>query len=473
MGRRPLKRKRLSQVKIQGMHPEGRGWVTSSQGSMGRRVYVPASIPDEVCDVVYTASGDYLSGDIEKFHESSIYRREPFCRHANLCGGCSWQHIEYIHQLELKKRILLDSLKRSGIACELQMDVIASPKEQLFRNRMEYALTDTRWFYEEEGEVTAAEDRMGMGFHPEGISGRIIHIEECYLQEEPSRLICESVFEVLKPSANDLWNFKTGMGVFRNLEIRINTLGDSIAILGVAPECAQQGLAVLMPLADKLPENCQLAVNVLANAAKGLSGEEWHFVRGDGYLYEISGRFRFRYSIDSFYQPNPWQANQLFEYVASVADIQPGEIVYDLYSGIGTLSIYLAEKAGKVIGIEGNHKAVLDADFNANMNGITNLQNVRGDVLETFRPDFIEKMGNPDVIVLDPPRSGTLIEINKNIIHSGASRVVYVSCNPVSLGRDLKLLTTAFEITDIKAFDMFPHTSHIETVVLLTRKSVD
>lgn len=471
MGRRPLKKKHLKAVRALGIHPEGRAWVSTTGGAMGRRVYIPGSIPGEVYDVVYTASGDYLSGTIQQIIQVSEMRTNPFCRHFGLCGGCTWQHISYQAQLDLKVQILKDSLLRAGLEIPERIDSIASPEEIFFRNRIEYAFSDTRWFYENEGSVSEPEERIGLGFQPDGISGRIIHINECFLQAYPSRQIAELFFEKLKSRATDFWNFKTSTGIFRNLEIRSTTAGDFLVVLGVTDGNVPIANRLLEEMCLNLPENIQLAANVLSNATKALPGAEWHFVRGDGFLYEKSGAYTFRFGPESFYQTNPKQANQLFEYVSTIAEVKAGEVVYDLYSGIGTLGTRLSENAFKVIGIEGNQSAVIDAEYNAVLNGTLNMKHFCGDVLKTFNIDFMELHGYPDVIVLDPPRSGTLIEINKNIILSGASRLIYVSCNPLALARDLKLLCEAYDITKIRVFDMFPHTAHLETVVLLKRKT--
>lgn len=453
-------------VTLTGIHSSGRSMATCEQ----KTVYLDFGIPGET--VTFTLNRrekGFRSGQIIENHHPSPHRVDPFCIHFGLCGGCSWQHIDYPFQLELKHRILTNALKKYTIETPDIPPVKTSPELHYYRHRMEYTFS-----------AAAGKDAPGaekgisgqsLGFHHLGEPGKIIDIRECFLQPEPSRKICDVVKTFALKKGIEFYNHKQKRGLLRSLSIRITPPGEAMVVVGFAEDNPVQREILLNDLQEEFPAIGSLCWTLHRSHSHGqLQGEIIPFGSSKPYVYITLAGNRFRVNAACFFQPNIRQAEQIFLTAREWSGLTGNEKIYDLYTGVGTLALVLASQARHVTGIEGCTKAVEDAQKNAAMNGIQNVTFMAGDILHTFKPDFLSLHGKPDLIVLDPPRSGTLIEIKKTINGSGADKVLYLSCNPVSLAFDLKQLTEVYRVIRIQPFDMLPHTHHLETLVLLQRK---
>jgi 23S rRNA (uracil1939-C5)-methyltransferase len=434
----------------------------------GKHIYFEGGIPGET--VTFTMGRrkqGFHAGKIEEFLEASPYRTTPFCPHYAVCGGCPWQHIDYARQLELKHRILQHALLKYGIITPPVPPVIPSPETSFFRHRMEYSFTAAA----RTDNLHNGSPQPALGFHSIGEPGRVNAIHTCFLQAEPSRLICDFVERTALQMGLDFYDHENKSGFLRSLSIRINTAGEALVVVGFNGEFPARATELLARLSEAFPRIVSLNYTIhLSPAHSQLQGEIVPVGKTEPFLYENLAGYRFRIHATSFFQPNARQAGKIFLTARDWAGLQGYERVYDLYTGVGTLALVLAPVAGRVTGIEGSSLAIEDAAENARINGIEQAEFLTGDILETFKSTFLAEHGRPDFIVLDPPRSGTLIEIKKTINNSGARKVLYLSCNPVSLAFDLKQLTEVYHITRIQPFDMLPHTHHLETLVLMERQ---
>lgn len=422
----------------------------------GKNYYITGGIPgEEILFVSGKRKMGFRTGEITEIVEASPFRTEPYCRHHDVCNGCNWQHIDYPHQLELKRRILLQALEKYGIEVPPIPAIIPSPSVTRYRHRTEYAF---------------AAHNNAFGFH-KGEAGEVNDITDCQLQPEPSGSICRFVREYIRTEKPGLYDHELKTGFLRSFSVRISSKGEIMVVIGFGEDDPLKRISFLHSLQSNFPSITSLNWTIHESPRHSqLQGTIHSFENSIPYIFEKSGELDFRVNATSFYQPNAAQASAIFSKVREWADLKGNELVYDLYTGVGTIALYLARSVKKVIGIEGSAQAIDDAAENARINGIDNAEFLTGDILETFRKELLQKHGNPDIIVLDPPRSGTLIEIKKTINGSGADKVIYLSCNPVSLAFDLKQLTEVYKVTKIQPFDMLPHTHHLETLVLMIKK---
>jgi 23S rRNA (uracil1939-C5)-methyltransferase len=453
-------------VMLEGIHSSGRCVAYYEN----KYVYFDFGIPGEtVTFAMDRRKQGFRAGQVIEVINPSPQRIDPFCIHYWQCGGCPWQHISYPFQLELKHRILTNALTKYEIDAPEIPSVIPSPEIHYFRHRLEYTfatsgLKEAR--ADEKGSSGAA-----LGFHRYGEPGKIVDIRECYLQSEPSRAICEFVKSFSLEQGFDFYNHEQKTGFLRSLSIRITRSGEALVVVGFSEDRPLQREILLKRLQEEFPAIVSLCWTIhLSHAHSQLQGEIIPFGGTKPYLNMMLAGNLFRVHASSFFQPNTRQAERIFLTARDWVNLSGHEKVYDLYSGVGTIALFLASYARSVIAIEGFPLAVEDARENAQQNGINNVEFLTGDILQTFKPSFLSDHGKPDLIVLDPPRSGTLIEIKKTINSSGAEKVLYLSCNPVSLAFDLKQLSEMYKVTRIQPFDMLPHTPHLETLVLLQRK---
>jgi 23S rRNA (uracil1939-C5)-methyltransferase len=448
---------------LAGIHSSGRSVGVSGN----KNVYLDCGIPGET--VTYTLERrkkGFLAGKTESILEASPFRTIPFCGHYSACGGCAWQHIGYSHQLELKQQILKNALDKYGIAHPDLPPVLASPQTMYYRHRMEYSFSS--YAYPENHDIGP---RMpGLGFHPAGERGKVNAIRTCYLQSDPCRDICNFIEKVALEDGMDFYDHESKSGFLRSLSLRINSIGEVLLVLGTAHDNPDQRNVLLSRIREAFPQIVSLNYTIhLSSEHSQLQGEIIPFGGTAPYLEETIDGIRFRIHASSFFQPNVRQAENIFVTARDWANLKGNEKVYDLYTGVGTLALFLSGQAGHVTGIEGSSLAIADATQNAILNDIQNTEFICGDILETFKSTFLDRHGKPDTIVLDPPRSGTLIEIKKTMNASGAKNIIYLSCNPVSLAFDLKQLCEVYRIILIQPFDMLPHTHHLETLVLLEK----
>ena len=460
-------KKSLTDIELAGMHFSGR-----SYGFIGpKRIYLDYGIPGERVDATNVRrEGDYLRGGVSAVCNAADGRTKPFCRHFGVCGGCAWQHISYDAQLEFKRRILSDAFKKHGIALpEIPLPVPA-PSTFNFRHRLDYSFSSRRWYHEGEGKVTDPVQRIALGFHPADNPFKVLDIGECFLQDQPSRRIYDWVKSYTLLNSFSYFDPKEKTGLMRQLSIRINRQGEAMVILAITEDDYSKMADISSEITNQIPEVISFWYSVIPDIRQSWQeGKLWH-LSGSEFLTETANGLTFRIHPCSFYQPNPAQAERIFARIRKIADLKGQERVYDLYSGIGTLSLSVADLAGEVIGIEGSAHATSDAVHNARVNGFGNCNFITGDVLETFTPEFIRIHGKPDLVILDPPRSGTLIEIKKTILESAPVKIIYLSCDPLSLARDLKMFTQGYSVSYIQPFDQFPHTHHLETLVMLEKQ---
>jgi 23S rRNA (uracil1939-C5)-methyltransferase len=450
-------------LKLAGIHSSGR-----TVGIAGNKnVYLDCAIPGET--VTYTLERKkrgYLAGKTESILEPSPCRTIPFCEHYSACGGCGWQHIEYSCQLELKHQILTNAMDKYGIIHPPIPPVIAAPETIYFRHRMEYSLSSTAY----RGNHGEGPRKPGIGFHPAGEPGKVNAIRTCWLQADPCRDICHFIEKVALEEKIDFYDHENKTGFLRSLSLRINSSGKLMIIVGMVYDNPGWRDMLLTRLMKEFP--AIISLNYTIHISPDHSQMQGIIIPFGGtvpYFEEKMAGLRFRIHASSFFQPNVRQAENIFITAQNWSGLNGYEKVYDLYTGVGTLALFLSRQAGHVTGIEGSSLAIADATENALMNNIRNAEFITGDILETFKSSFLAIHGKPDLIVLDPPRSGTLIEIKKTINGSGAGNVIYLSCNPVSLAFDLKQLCEVYRIVRIQPFDMLPHTHHLETLVLLEK----
>jgi 23S rRNA (uracil1939-C5)-methyltransferase len=453
-------------VALGDIHSSGRS-VASQEG---KSVYIDFGIPgEEVTYMLHRRKQGFRSGEVVEVIAPSRHRVEPFCRHHNQCGGCPWQHIDYSYQLKLKHNILCNALTKYDIDTPEVPAVIPSPEIHYYRHRVEYTFSSSS--AEDNNHSFISPYIPSLGFHRYDEPDRIVDIKECYLQQQPSRSICEFVKTFAIEQGLEFYNHENKTGFLRSLSIRTNRSGEVMVVIGFTHDNPSLRNNMLKRILEEFPAIVSLCWTIhLSHNHSQLQGEIIPFGNTEPYFFKMLGGNRFRVHASSFFQPNAWQAEKIFATAHDWANLSGTGEVYDLYTGVGILAIFLANGAKHVTGIEGSAMSIEDARENAQMNGITNAEFMVGDILETFTPDFLQKHTTPEMIVLDPPRSGTLIEIKKTINQSGADKVMYLSCNPVSLAYDLKMLTEVYKVTRIQPFDMLPHTHHLETLVLLERK---
>jgi 23S rRNA (uracil1939-C5)-methyltransferase len=440
-------KKHLQNIVLHGIHSSGKavGYCGSS------RIYADGGIPGEIVDLeIDRVQRGYRYGKTVHVVQASTQRVAPFCKHYGVCGGCLWQHIAYNEQLNLKREILQNALRKYNIATPAIPPVLPSPLQQGYRNKSEYAFTHSAY---DSGSPA-------LGFHAGERRDAVCAIDECYLQ--PAAV--QQTADIIKNAAVELdlpfYNYPNRNGLLKSLQLRTTTRGQLLALLDVTEDDSR---------VTNFLQHLQKICTGVTSWFYSCDAKEPVHVAGNHYLTEYSDGLVFRYSPQSFYQPNPLQAENLCAQVRSFAAFKGNERVYDLYTGIGSLACHVARDAAEVVGIEGNAAAIADAQYNAAFNGLHNVHFIIGDILHTFNDSFVAAHWRPDAIILDPPRSGTLIEIKKTILRAAPQKIIYVSCNPVSLAFDLTQLCENYRVAAIQPVDMFPHTHHVETVVLLER----
>lgn len=433
-------------------------------------VFVPMLIPGDVADIrIIKKRKKYLEGRVVKFHEYSADRVEPKCHHFGVCGGCKWQHLPYQLQLQYKEKQVRDNIIRIG-KCELPdiKPIIESSDIFRYRNKLEYTFSARRWLTNEEiasGNKYEKED--ALGFHIPGLFSKVLDIEECHLQPEPTNKIRNGVREYAHRNNLQFFDISDQEGFLRNLIIRNSLEGNVMVIVVFYHDDEEKRIGLLDFLDSQFPQISSLFYVINSKGNDSINDQTPVLYKGDGYLVEEMEGLKFRIGPKSFYQTNTKQALTMYRVVKDFAGLSGKEIVYDLYSGTGTIANFLAGKAKKVIGIEYIDEAVKDAIINSEINNIRNTLFFSGDMKNILSGDFLKKNGKPDVIITDPPRAGMHNDVLNTIIKAAPDKIVYVSCNPATQARDINLLSEDYIIDDVQPIDMFPHTHHVENVVLL------
>ena len=459
----------LENMTIEACAAEGKA-LTHWDGAV---VFVPFAVPGDVVDIKITRKyHNYYEGFISRIIKPSKDRVEPFCEHFGTCGGCKWQPLPYSMQLEAKRKQVEDQLVRLGHLTVPEIrPTIPSDKTIYYRNKLEFTYSCKKWFnWGENPEDFPPEERLGLGFHVGKFFDKVLDIKHCYLQKDPSndiRLFCK---EYAISHGLDFFDIRNNVGFIRNMFIRTTETGDLMVILCFFYEQRETREAMLDALAEAFPQITSLYYVINSKLNDSIGDQECILYKGEPVIRETMEGLTFRIGAKSFYQTNSGQAFKLYSVARDFAGLTGKEIVYDLYTGTGTIAQFVSRMASKVIGIEYVPEAIEDAKANAAANGITNCEFFAGDMKDVLSEDFIAEHGHPDVIILDPPRAGIHPDVAKVILAASPEKIVYVSCNPASQARDLAILCEKYEITAVQPVDMFPHTQHVENVCALVLK---
>lgn len=468
MGRKK-KRPHLTEVEITDIAAEGK-----ALGKVDEKiVFTPFAVPGDIVDIqVVKMRKKYMEGQITKFHQLSPMRTEAKCQHFGTCGGCKWQMLPYEQQLTYKQQHVQDALERLGkIELPPISPILGSENIYYYRNKMEYAFCTNRWLTSEEIELGGESlDKRAAGFHIPGRFDRVLDLNECHLQKEPSNTMRLELKAFAMENGIPMADLRNNEGTLRSLYIRTSTTNELMVIVVFWANEKEQHEKIMNFLSERFPEITSLYYTVNDRGNTVLENSELILVSGKAYMEEVMEDLTFKISPRSFYQTNSEQAYNLYKVARDFAELTGKETVYDLYTGTGTIACFVAGQAKKVVGIEYVEDAILDAKENAKNNNIENTAFFAGDMKDILNKEFIETHGQPDVIITDPPRAGMHEDVIDVIIASGASKIVYVSCNPGTQARDLSLLDEHYQVLKVQPVDMFPHTAHVENVVLLKKR---
>lgn len=462
----------LEGISVESMAAEGK-CVSRIEGLV---LFIEGAVPGDVADVSLTRiKSSFLEGKAVAIKKYSDKRTDPFCSHFGLCGGCKWQNLDYQTQLHYKQQQVVDNLERlGGLTLPKIKPIIASQKIKHYRNKLEFSFTSYRWFTKEEMESDKKLSRNGLGYHLPKSFDKVFDVDHCYLQPEPSDSIRLAIKEVALKENIPFFDTKRQDGFLRTIGIRTSNTGEVMVILQVTAYNKEWIDKILGHVADTFPHVTSL--NYVVNAKKNDTYGDLEVIcwKGNAYITETmnkpdgSGTLQFRVGPKSFYQTNAEQAHVLYLEAWRLADLKGDELVYDLYTGTGTIANFVAANAKKVIGLEYVAPAIEDAKINSQLNNISNTDFYAGDIKDLLDDEFLNKHGRPDVIITDPPRAGMHEDVCKMLLKAAPEKIVYVSCNPATQARDLKILSEKYEIRAVQPVDMFPHTMHVENVVLLT-----
>ena len=439
-------------------------------------VFVPYVVPGDVVDLqVKRKKNHYAEAVAVKFYEKSPLRVEPFCQHYGVCGGCKWQCLSYKEQIKYKQKQVFDNLTRIGkIELPEFMPILGSKKTVFYRNKLEFTFSNKRWLTEDEVKQDVKYEQMNaVGFHIPGAFDKVLAIDKCWLQDDISNRIRNAIRDYACEHDYAFFNLRTQEGMLRNMMVRTSSTGELMVLLQC--KITNEGeLAkmkeLLQYVADSFPEITSL-LYVINNKCNDTIGDlDVEVFKGKDHIFEVMENLRFKIGPKSFYQTNSEQAYELYKVARTFAGLTGEELVYDLYTGTGTIANFVARQAKKVVGIEYVPEAIEDAKVNSEINGITNTLFYAGDMKDILTQDFINEHGRPDVIITDPPRAGMHNDVIDVILFAEPKRIVYVSCNPATQARDLQLLDVKYKVTAVQPVDMFPHTHHVENVVLLEKR---
>lgn len=460
----------LPAVPIHGIADRGKGVGRTAEGMT---VFVEGAVPGDVVDVfVQKKKSGFAEGVVENLITPSPDRVAAFCKHFDICGGCKWQNLHYDAQLRHKQQVVEDALIRIGkIEVGEMQPILGGEQTTFYRNKLEFGCSNKRWLTPAELGAPPENAHFAIGFHRAGYFDKIIDIEKCWLQAEPSNAVRNAVREIAVAQALEFYDLRTHKGFLRNLLVRLTTTGELMLVVSVAQNNPEKIKLFLDAILERFPEEITtLVYNVNTKLNDALFDLDMITYYGKGYVEEKLGDLRFKIGPKSFFQTNSRQGKRLYDVTAEFAGLTGRENVYDLYTGTGTIALYLAKHCKQVVGIEEIPEAVADAEENKVLNGIENAVFYAGDVKNVLSPEFATRHGKPDVVITDPPRAGMHEKAVRFLLDLAAPRIVYVSCNPATQARDLQWLSEKYRVLKSRAVDMFPHTHHIENVVLLELK---
>ena len=444
-------------------------------------VFVPFVVPGDVVDLkILKKKHSYAEAVAVKFHEFSKVRAVPFCEHFGICGGCKWQNLPYQEQLRYKQKQVSDCLTRiAKVELPEISPILGSEGIMYYRNKLEYSFSNMRWLTSEElaaldaPDNTAERRQPGLGFHIPGAFDKVLHINSCKLQDEVSDRIRNAAYKYAVEHGIPFINLRSLEGVLRDMMVRVVTTGQIMVLVQAKvsnPSEQKQFMGLMQYLSDEFPEITSL-LYVINNKCNDTFGDlDVHVFRGEEFIYETMENLKFKIGPKSFFQTNSRQAYRLYSVVRNLANLKSDEIVYDLYTGTGTIAQFISAGVKKVIGIEYVPEAIEDAKINAALNNIENTEFYAGDMKDVLNESFIAEHGVPDVIITDPPRAGMHPDVVNVILEAAPKRIVYVSCNPATQARDIAMLDRGYRVIAVQPVDMFPHTQHVEVVTLLEKK---
>jgi 23S rRNA (uracil1939-C5)-methyltransferase len=447
--------------------------VSVAKAPEGQVIFLPNVVPGDVVDVqTLKKRKAYFEGKAIKIHKYSEHRTEPECQHFGVCGGCKWQNMKYSQQLFYKNQEVYNNLKRIGkIELPEFEAILGSEKQFFYRNKMEFGFSDSRWMTNEEIESGVEFDnKNALGFHIPRMWDKILDIEKCHLQEDPSNAIRNEVRSFANANNMTFFNPRNHEGLLRTLMIRTTSTGEIMVLIQFFEDDKANRDLIMNHLAETFPTITSLLYVINSKPNDTIYDQDVKLFKGREYILEEMEGLHFSINAKSFYQTNSDQAYELYKITREFAGLTGNELVYDLYTGTGTIAQFVSKNAKKVIGVEAVPEAILDAKANAERNNITNCEFYVGDMKNVFNDDFIAQHGQPDVIITDPPRDGMHKDVVAQILKIAPEKVVYVSCNSATQARDLALMDEQYKVTRVRPVDMFPQTHHVENVVLLERR---
>lgn len=436
-------------------------------------IFIPFGAPGDIADIkIDRKKHSYAEGHIERLITPSPIRTQPRCEHFTVCGGCRWQHLPYEYQLECKQKQVTDALTRiAKVELPEISPIIGSKEIWHYRNKVEYTFSNKKWLtFDQLHSGEEFPDRDAAGFHIPGTFDKVLDINRCHLQDDFGNRLRNFIKDYGKAEGMSFYDLKSNSGFLRTLMIRIASTGEIMVLMAVGEDnqCAIQKL--MSAINDRFPEITSLSYVINTKLNDTFADLDIVTFSGRSYIEERMDDLRFRIGPKSFYQTNSEQAHRLYEVARDFADLKGGELVYDLYTGTGTIANFVAKCCRKVIGIEYVEDAIKDARINSEVNGIENTLFFAGDMKNVLTDDFIDEHGRPEVMIVDPPRAGMHGDVVNVILNAEPERIVYVSCNPATQARDLALLDEKYKVVRVQPVDMFPHTHHVENVVKLQRR---
>ncbi len=445
---------------------------TVAKAPDGRVIFLTNTVPGDVVDIETGRKRKaYYEGKAIKFHQYSDKRAEPVCEHFEYCGGCKWQHMKYEEQLFYKEKEVTNNLQRIGhLELPKVTPILGCDKTYFYRNKMEFSFSSNRWLtYEEINSTSEIDNKNALGFHISGMWDKILDINKCHLQEDPSNEIRNSIKEFSIKNDIEFFNPREQDGLLRTMMLRIVSTGEIMLVIQFYKEHQEKRELLLNYIAETFPKITSLQYVINGKANDTIYDQDVVLYKGRDHIFEEMEGLKFKINAKSFYQTNSEQAYELYKITRDLAGLTGDELVYDLYTGTGTIAQFVAKKAKRVVGVESVPEAIEDAKKNAELNKIENVEFYVGDMKDVFTQEFINEHGKPDVIITDPPRDGMHKKVVEQILNIAPKRVVYVSCNSATQARDLSLMKEAYKIVNTQAVDMFPQTHHVENVVLLEK----
>ncbi|WP_111307567.1 23S rRNA (uracil(1939)-C(5))-methyltransferase RlmD [Confluentibacter sediminis] len=470
MSRKITKKQIFEHIEVLDAGAKGK---TIAKSPDGKVIFLPNAVPGDIVDIqTFKKRKAYYEGKAINFHKLSEKRTTPVCEHFGVCGGCKWQDMGYEHQLYYKQKEVTNNLTRIGhIQLPEVTPILGSKNSYFYRNKMEFSFSDSRWLTQEEVKSDKdLGDRNALGFHIPGMWDKILDLNTCHLQPDPSNAIRNTVKQFAIENNLEFFNTRNQSGFLRTMMIRTSTTGDVMVVIQFFKEDKAKRELLLNFIAETFPQITSLQYIINEKANDTIYDQEVVCYKGADHIFEVMEGLKFKINAKSFYQTNSDQAFELYKIARDFAGLTGNELVYDLYTGTGTIAQFVAKQAKKVIGVESVPDAITAAKENAQLNNINNVEFFVGDMKHVFNDAFINKHGHPDVIITDPPRDGMHKDVVQQILTIAPKRVVYVSCNSATQARDLELMDATYKVIKTQAVDMFPQTFHVENVVLLEKR---